>query len=172
MTTLLELAQLHGLPPHQGGGDKHHHSYIPVYERHITRRRAITLLEIGVWQGNSIRMWNDYFTQSVVHGIDIDLTRLTTPIEGVMGCDATNRTQCDEVLGDWTYDYIIDDASHTTQDILAAWHNLNHRLRPQGKYFIEDIRGDQIQPILDTIKPAQHEIHHSFDYDIMLIIST
>src|SRR6478736_6325162 len=46
---------------------------LPAYEMHLSeaREREITLVEIGVLEGNSLRMWRDYFPRGQINGVDI-----------------------------------------------------------------------------------------------------
>ena len=55
----------------EGHGDKGTaHTYIDEYEKLLSGRRdSITILEIGVRYGHSIRMWNEYFINSNIVGI-------------------------------------------------------------------------------------------------------
>lgn len=51
------------------------HHYFDVYERHLApyHNRPVTLLEIGLWQGGSLRMWREYFGPAArICGIDVD----------------------------------------------------------------------------------------------------
>src|SRR6266487_3666404 len=49
--------------------------YIDVYDRHLSRFRnsSFKMLEIGVAEGGSMRLWRDYFgSQAVLFGVDIN----------------------------------------------------------------------------------------------------
>ena len=69
------------------GTDKraHAHNYVVAYTTHIgARRRArITLLEIGVLRGASIRMWRDYLPRARIVGLDLDPPQLALPSKTV-----------------------------------------------------------------------------------------
>lgn len=47
-------------------------AYLPVYEHWLKplRRQPITLLEIGVFQGGSLRMWHKYMPKATIIGLD------------------------------------------------------------------------------------------------------
>lgn len=64
---LRKLAKKHGT-------DKSVHGYCPHYERRFAgwRHKPITLLEIGVDAGASMRMWRDYFPNAKITGVDIN----------------------------------------------------------------------------------------------------
>jgi hypothetical protein len=125
-----------------GGGDKGSlHSYIEVYEREMTKRRNIDLLEIGVWEGHSLAMWQEYFKASRIIGLDIDLSRNLFQVDA-RRCDATNPEELNLTLQDATFDYIIDDGSHQPGHQVRSFELLWDRVKPGGKYFIEDIDND------------------------------
>jgi len=125
----------------EGGGDKGTaHSYIDVYSREIPAAEGKSLLEVGVWQGHSLKMWADYLPNSRVVGLDIDLSRLIFDVAGfeVLLCDATKQAQIKELVTG-KFDYIIDDGSHTAEAQITALYNLWDYLAVGGKYFIEDV---------------------------------
>ena len=54
--------------------DKWHH-YFDIYEENFKKYKGkdITLLEIGVFKGASLKMWKEYFGKKTkIYGIDID----------------------------------------------------------------------------------------------------
>ena len=73
MKTLSEIYINYQFP--EGHGDKGTaHTYIDEYEKLLgDRRDNITILEIGVRYGHSIRMWNEYFTNSNIVGVEISV---------------------------------------------------------------------------------------------------
>lgn len=128
-----------------GGGDKGTaHDYIKTYARHLTRRWNVDFLEIGVFRGDSLMMWNEYFVDSRVFGVDVDLGNVSYPNLGnAVLCDATDPSMFIEVFGDAEFDYVIDDGSHVLEHQIAAFDHLFQRIKPGGKYFVEDILGDE-----------------------------
>ena len=49
------------------------HSYLELYEKLLSSKKetAKNVLEVGVYNGGSIKLWHDYFTQATVYGLDI-----------------------------------------------------------------------------------------------------
>lgn len=141
-----------------GGGDKGSlHSYIDIYQKQMRRRRNIDLLEIGVWEGDSLAMWQEYFTDSRIVGVDINLARCTAQVDARL-CDATNPGELQAALGDMQFDYIVDDGSHRLGDQVASFVALWGRLKPDGRYFIEDIQSDHdLSVLVETVKQAGAE---------------
>ena len=49
--------------------------YFEIYERHFRPYidKKIKVLEIGIWQGGSLKMWKEYFgDQAEIVGVDIE----------------------------------------------------------------------------------------------------
>jgi hypothetical protein len=119
--------------------------YLPIYEELLAplRRRAFTLLELGVWGGHSLEMWRDAFPRATILGIDllppdIALGHRVHIIRGDQ-TDAALMQGTREEFAPKGFDVIIDDASHigiTTARSLQILYP-NH-LRPGGLYCIED----------------------------------
>ena len=141
MRSLSEVYARYSLPDR--GGDKGTlHSYIEVYAREMTKTRGIDLLEIGVWEGHSLAMWQEYFQGSRIVGLDVEVSRCRFSVDARV-CNATNADSLALVLGDMAFDYIIDDGSHSPADQIASFMFLWDRVKPAGKYFIEDIQSDE-----------------------------
>lgn len=49
------------------------HSYLPLYQQLLISKKdtAKNVLEVGIWHGGSIKLWNDFFTNATVYGLDI-----------------------------------------------------------------------------------------------------
>src|SRR5262245_22315577 len=56
--------------------DPHH--YTQEYHRLLSGRRATVrkVLEIGVWKGRSLRMWEEFFPHARIYGVDVDPKRV------------------------------------------------------------------------------------------------
>jgi len=123
------------------GGDKGTlHSYIPVYSEYVTADTR-SLLEVGVWEGHSLAMWEKYLPGARVEGIDVNLRRVKYPVTVHHG-NATVRADVDRLIGDTVWDVIIDDGSHKVRDQVATFDLLWSKVSDGGKYFVEDVAGD------------------------------
>jgi len=158
-----EINQLLPAIENQGGnGDKgdHHHDYLDYYEHLLRsfRDRSFSLLEIGINMGYSLVTWVRRYPQVRVTGIDIDLSRWVrhkdqfrlSPSEEerlrVIEGDATSSSILPYLTG--SYDVILDDGSHTPQDMIAAFESLfPTKLKNGGIYIVEDVHcdGDMIR---------------------------
>lgn len=54
------------------GTDKHQHGYTKIYNELLKdkRNQNVSIFEIGIYFGNSIKMWHDYFENGKIYGID------------------------------------------------------------------------------------------------------
>lgn len=116
------------------------HSYIEYYEELFRplQNEPITLLEIGVYKGASLRMWADYFTKGSIVGVDIrPPQKIIHSRIKVFQLDATEVTVAG-CVGE--LDIVIDDGSHELHDQLGAFAHLWPKVKPGGLYIIEDCR--------------------------------
>lgn len=53
---------------------KRNHDYLPYYWMHLRdiRMDVTNMLEIGVQTDRSLRMWEEFFPNAMIHGLDID----------------------------------------------------------------------------------------------------
>lgn len=114
------------------------HGYMPIYEKYFKDLKAVRLLEIGIAEGNSLRMWREYFhVNSTIEGVDKLIQN-----EFMGGCklyegNITDKDVQNMLVGD--YDIIIDDGSHIASEQLAAFEGLWPKLKAGGYYCIEDL---------------------------------
>jgi hypothetical protein len=121
--------------------------YLTHYERHFASRRhePISLLEIGVQGGGSLEIWATYFKQAThIVGCDIDpacgeLGFSDPRIQVVIGDINDDQTMQGIQAQSASFDIIIDDGSHQSQDIIKSFLNLFPCLSDGGVYLIEDL---------------------------------
>ena len=117
------------------------HGYTHVYELYFSplRNKPIRMLELGIHQGASLKTWARYFPTGFVTGVDI------APLDEEVFAGFTNiRTlvaDCTQPLPleKGGFDVVIDDASHNTRDIVAAFAANFSLLRPGGLWMVEDV---------------------------------
>ncbi len=100
-----------------------------------------TVLELGVHQGGSLRLWEEYFPNASIVGVDInpDATEYASERSTVVIADQADKDALDEALEDGTFDVIIDDASHVFTKTRASYEILWGRVKNGGWYVIEDL---------------------------------
>lgn len=112
------------------------HDYCRYYETYFASLRysPLTLLEVGVQFGPSIKTWLDYFLQAKIIGVDLERQdSIDDPRYTFIMRDA-KLVEIDELL-----DIVIDDGSHMPGDYIGTFNNLWPKVVPGGYYIIEDI---------------------------------
>jgi|TARA_R110002153_G_scaffold23791_1_gene76519 ubiquinone/menaquinone biosynthesis C-methylase UbiE len=127
------------------------HLYHTVYEKEFdsVRNDEINILEIGVFKGDSIRAWLDFFPNATIYGSDTfqrivpgDIDVLNHPRVKWLKADSTNIAIRDQIKKEWPrirFDIIIDDGLHTPAANAKTLHNLYPLLKKDGKYYVEDV---------------------------------
>ena len=126
-------------------GDLAPKGYTVHYARYLSglRDRPIRLLEIGVLAGASMKMWEAYFPQAEIYGLDInpDCARYATDRTKIMIGDQTDRAflrSVVETIGG-PIDVVIDDGGHRMSQHRVSLEELLPHLVPGGLYAIEDL---------------------------------
>jgi hypothetical protein len=109
------------------------------------RGEPLRLLEIGLYNGGSLRMWREYLPNATLHGIDVDRRTLAyedeipdTKVRLVDQGDARAlRAFVDELGG--SYDVVLDDGGHTMEQQIVSFEVLFPHLVSGGIYIIEDL---------------------------------
>lgn len=137
---LTQLAEIHTT-------DKLQHGFIDVYEKHFSVKREVvqSVLEIGVYKGDSLKMWADYFPNAKILGCDIisySLNAFGNRINTYVVNQESRKSILDflSFLGDKTkFDIIIDDGCHTMEGQQTSLAILWSTLSSGGIYVVEDL---------------------------------
>ena len=122
-----------------------YHGYTYYYHLFFRgmRQLPLTLLEIGVSEGVSMKMWRDYFPNAKIVGMDINPSCLQyreDRIDIVIGDQSDDET---EVFFGTKYpegfDIIIDDGGHMMSQQMKSLSTLFWKIKPGGFYVIEDL---------------------------------
>lgn len=115
------------------------HDYLRIYQEIMPAVRPVNLLEIGWFDGASMRTWREYLHErSVIVGVDIEPKE---PIEGVhfRKVNATTPDVVTAVEEFGPFDFIIDDGSHLSPDVIHTFMLLWPQVQPGGYYIVEDL---------------------------------
>jgi hypothetical protein len=140
------------------------HDYISAYyDNEFTPKRfePISILEIGIHAGLSLKLWKDWFENANIYAID---PCKEVPIfEEIL--DEVNQMENVKIIKDDAYsenilnmfedcslDYIIDDGPHTLYSQIYSIKHWLKKIKTGGKLIIEDIQsiGDLNQLILEA----------------------
>jgi hypothetical protein len=120
------------------------HNYTELYERLFLQWKndPIKIFEIGIANGGSLAMWQEYFPNARIFAADIESktqfnnARVTTLI-----ADQANREQLATAIATAgrDIDILIDDGGHTMEQQQVSLGFLFPHVRPGGYYVIEDV---------------------------------
>lgn len=114
------------------------HTYGPVYDAvfsRFDRFAELNILEIGIQKGGSLKAWRDYFPNARVTGIDI-----IDEVKPEYRDESINYifNDVNNYLTDEEFDIVIDDGSHSIDDVLFTVQNF--KLKSKGVFIIEDVQ--------------------------------
>jgi len=144
--TLIEIINKNDYIIKHGTDKESKHKYCSAfYEKAFfdLKDKKLNILEIGIQHGSSLVLWNEYFKNSIVYGIDnsnfikdrLDTyPRIKTIIQDAYKKELTFNLPL--------FDIIIDDGPHTLESQIKFINNYFKKLNKNGKLFIEDINGN------------------------------
>lgn len=138
MNTLDRIAQSYGTDK-----SSEYHNYCDKYEKYFPFKRddKLKILEIGVFNGKSLKTWKDFYFNSEIIGIDIDpkcfqYNEDRIQIEIGSQNDLNFLIEIKKKYGE--FDLIVDDGSHINSDIIFSFNVLFNSLKSGGVYVVED----------------------------------
>jgi hypothetical protein len=121
-----------------------HHGYLDHYEIQLglSKTPIRSLLEVGVFDGSSLRMWREFLPEARIVCLDIDPR--CKAYEGgnatVELCDQSDPLQLNAIGVKYgPFDVIIDDGSHIWSHQIVTFETLFPFLAQGGLYIMEDI---------------------------------
>jgi hypothetical protein len=126
---------------------KRAHNYLPFYWMHFrdVRQQVRNVCEFGLQRDRSMRMWEEFFPNATIWGVDIDPAARSFEGErrrvriGDQSDPGFLKSLVDEVPDG--LDIVIDDASHNMRHQLITFNALFPALTDHGIYVIEDTGG-------------------------------
>ena len=131
---------------HRGKYSDKWSQYLDVYDRVLQDLpNPKSILEIGVQNGGSLEIWDTLYPDAdFIIGIDVDkkcsdLEFQSSKIKVLVGDAKSDETirQALEIVN--SFDIVIDDGSHTSEDIIVNLIKLLPTLKPGAIYLIEDL---------------------------------
>jgi len=176
MTPLCDLAKKHQTD--KGGwhlmyGGCHSdtcHNYTPTYYEMFRGRedKVKRVIEVGINAGSSLRMWEEFFPNAEIYGLDInqrclfDAGRIKCFFAD-QGSPESLKAAVQKIGGTPLFDLIIDDGSHEYTHQLVTANTLLPFVQTNGYYVIEDIDIDcKPERLSDLIKvpTGEFELQH------------
>ena len=131
--------------------DKYNLGYIENYYNDFFSEfqdKDVSLLEIGIWNGGSLKMWRDCLTpKSKVFGADINGIRAIPGVELWIKDMYTEYSVSN--IQDNQFDIIIDDGPHTYESFVFLIKNYQNKLKEGGCLIVEDIiKTEWVDPLV------------------------
>ena len=142
MTELTKLANYHHSDKGTTADSKH--AFTEIYDQFFRniRQDAINILEVGVFNGASMRMYYDYFPNAKIIGADIiDKPEYQNDRISCVVFDQSNPNELMDFVdeSEILFDIIIDDGSHHMEDQQITLYYLSKVLKSGGIYIVEDL---------------------------------
>ena len=148
------------------------HTYLETYERLFAPfQKGCTMLEIGLAMGDSIKLFDEYFDNSIIYGVDISVVFEKAKYKNrvhIIEADATKTAPANAY-----FDIIIDDGSHMEADQFKTFNLLKGKMNTGGVYIIEDILAlDQNRHKFEALHTNCEivDMRHTGRFDNVLII--
>ena len=141
----------------------HGRSYLDIYEDYFDpiKDKNLNVLEIGINNGGSLKLWKKYFKNSKIFGLDIDPRCKAYAEENVnvhIGSQGDEET-ISKLVGDAkTFDIIIDDGLHTYKANKTFFENSYTQLSDTGIFIIEDIPNNELNHFRTELATIAREL--------------
>lgn len=120
--------------------------YLPFYDSVLSRFRSkqdLRLLEIGVHEGASLRMWEEYFPHaSLILGMDVN-PNATRFAAGRISVELADQSDAESLVSigrrHGPFDIVLDDGSHIWHHQIGSLRHLFQFVAPGGVYVVEDL---------------------------------
>jgi hypothetical protein len=119
------------------------HNYCVKYQKYLpfNQEDPIKLLEIGVFEGNSLLTWSEYFPNSSIIGIDINPECKQYEKDNIIieiGSQVDEEFLKEVIEKHGPFDMILDDGSHFQSHMIRSFEILFPYVKNQGIYIVED----------------------------------
>lgn len=126
------------------------HTYLPLYQKLLEKKKetAKNVLEIGIQRGGSIKLWNDFFTNATVYGIDIadiwPVAKNLSDNERIILYPLTNAYDEEIFKNNFLNknikcDFMLDDGPHTLDSMKKFIKLYSQIMTDDGILIIEDV---------------------------------
>ena len=131
--------------------------YFDLYDSILRyfKAKPIRLLEIGIFKGESVKMWQACFPKAEITGLDIDPK-----------CKKYRSKRINIIIGDQldvqlikslgSFDIIIDDGGHLPAQVMGSFDILYPQLSAGGWYILEDMHGAYNSTVVASDRLGAH----------------
>jgi cephalosporin hydroxylase len=157
-----------------------YHRFTEFYHDYMVKYTNPRLLEIGIYDGASLKMWEEFFGSPIIVGVDIEPKKQyeTLNIKTLVADQSKPEEllKCLEICNE--YDIIVDDGGHTMQQQLVTIATLFPYLKSGGLYVLEDLHtsfiGDNYNPYRDSLTAYEflHRVKNKLELETPYVSPT
>jgi hypothetical protein len=140
------------------------HSYLPLYQFLLEKKKytAKNVLEVGIFFGGSIKLWNDFFVNATVYALDImninDIWDDIKNKEKIILYTSTDAYDNDFFTNNFLnknikFDFMLDDGPHTLESMTKFIELYSQIMTDDGILIIEDVQQWEWIDILKNAVP-------------------
>ena len=140
------------------------HSYLDLYQKLLSCKKdtAKNVLEIGIWMGGSIQLWNDFFPNATIYGVDIidreyvwDKIKDNNKIFLYTSTDGYNEkfVNSEFLHKNIQFDFMLDDGPHTFESMVQFIILYSPLMTEDGILIIEDVQSWDWIELLKNVVP-------------------
>ena len=138
------------------------------------------VLEIGIYGGGSMLLWQKYFENATIYGVDklfcikefIEQERMVQIIGDAYSDDIANMLPSNE------FDIVIDDGPHTVESFKLFIEKYWSKVKPGGYFIIEDIYDNVAQELIGHLPEEYRTRAKIYDFrpvtnlfdDVILVV--
>ena len=127
------------------------HSYLNLYQSLLSSKKytAKNVLEVGILNGGSVKLWSDFFTNATVYGLDIINIDFVNPciknkdnIILYTSIDAYDINYFEAFIQSKNikFDFLLDDGPHTLTSMIKFIELYSQVMADDGILIIEDVK--------------------------------
>ena len=126
------------------------HSYLELYQSLLVSKKtsATNILEIGIYNGGSIKLWYDFFTNATIYALDImqldnvwNELKDNNRIKLHTSIDAYNLENFNAIFSkEIKFDMVLDDGPHSLESMMQFIRLYSTLLKDDGILIIEDVQ--------------------------------
>ena len=141
------------------------HSYLELYEALLFHKKetAKNVLEVGMYQGGSIKLWHDYFVNATIYGLDI--MHINNVYSELKNNDRIVLHTSTDAYNEETFknnflnknikcDFMLDDGPHTLESMKQFIKLYWQIMSDEGILIIEDVQSWDWIDILKNEVPS------------------
>jgi len=139
------------------------HSYLPLYQKLLISKKetARNVLEVGIDKGGSIKLWNDFFTNANIYGLDImhvnNVREVIKNKERIILYTSTNAYDDNFFNANFLNkgikcDFMLDDGPHSLTSMIQFIKLYSQIMTDDGILIIEDVQSwDWIDILINEV---------------------